>query len=270
MSLQEGDYTEAVSNYYDSIDEGSRWPGNRGHQLERRVTRTFLERVLGQHDRVLDCCAGTGAYCFELAEKGSSVVAGDISIRNVEALRRHPCMRLLEDIVRLDACDLSRFPDGSFDVVLTLGALYHLQNEGDRMQALRESARVVKPSGYVIVSYLNRYGCFQQGFLKRPSDIDILVEQYHTGIKGVFYRTTPQEIEALCGRVGLKPIFHVAADGFAQACPDKIAALSDEEYERFCALHLETCEDPSVLGSSVHGLFVGRWVETNCCGKATV
>lgn len=269
MSAQESDYAEAVSDYYDTFDEGARWPGNRGHQLERRITRIFLDRVLVPHDRVLDCCAGTGAYCFELAEKGCSVVAGDISFRNVEELRRHPRRRLLEDIVRLDACDLSRFPDGCFDVVLTLGALYHLQKEDDRMKALRESVRVVKPSGYVMVSYLNRHGCFQQGFLKRSGTLEALVEQYHTGIKGVFYRATPQEIEALCGRAGLKPVFHVAADGFAQVCPDKIAALSDEEYERFCAWHLETCEDPSVLGSSVHGLFVGRREETAFCGKVT-
>lgn len=260
-------YAEALNRYYDSFDEGSRWPGNRGHRLERRTTNVYLRRILASGSRVLDCCAGTGAYCFDLARAGHEVVAGDIAMSSVDTLRMHPDAHLLADIRQLDACDLSRYPDESFDVVLVFGAFYNLQKAVDRRRALAETSRVVRPRGYVVIAYLNRWGCFQVSFMKHPELIDDVVDQFQTGVKEVFYRTTPQEVEAACNDVGIETVYHVAADGLAQAYPDKLAALSDDGYERFCTWHLKTCDDPTVLGSSVHGLFVGKKADAASYGE---
>jgi ubiquinone/menaquinone biosynthesis C-methylase UbiE len=260
-------YAEALDAYYDSFDEGTRWPGNRGHQLERRTTRAYLCRVLEPNSCILDCCAGTGAYCFDLAKAGHEVVAGDIAVRNVNALRVHPDAHFLESIMHLDACDLSRFSDGCFDAVLVFGAFYHLQEDTDRMRALSEAVRVVKPQGHVAVAYLNRHGCFQMNFMKHPENLDAILNQFRTGIKKVFYRSTPQEIESACAAAGLEPVCHVAADGLAPAYPDKLTALTDKEYERFCMWHADTCEDRDVLGSSVHGLFIGKKMDAVLAAK---
>ncbi|RNL45997.1 methyltransferase domain-containing protein [Paraeggerthella hongkongensis] len=73
-----------------------------------------------------------GAYYFDLARLGHRVVAGDMARCNVEAPESHPDACLLESIMRLDACDLSDFSDGSFDAALILGALYHLTDASDR------------------------------------------------------------------------------------------------------------------------------------------
>lgn len=63
-------YAQALNAYYDAVDERARWPENRGHQLERRVTCAYLHRMLKLNSRVLDCRAGIGAYCFGLVKAG--------------------------------------------------------------------------------------------------------------------------------------------------------------------------------------------------------
>ncbi|RNL45998.1 hypothetical protein [Paraeggerthella hongkongensis] len=92
--------------------------------------------------------------------------------------------------------------------------------------------------------------------MKHLDGIDSIVDQFYGGFKKVFYRTTPKEAEVACRFAGLVPQFHVSADGLAHAYPDKLGSLSEEQYEKFCAWHLEICEDLTVLGSSVHGLIV--------------
>jgi SAM-dependent methyltransferase len=44
------------------------------------------------------------------------------------------------------------FPDASADAVLLLGPLYHLTEAGDRLSALREARRVVRPRGAIVVA----------------------------------------------------------------------------------------------------------------------
>ncbi|HEU5027795.1 MAG TPA: class I SAM-dependent methyltransferase [Spirillospora sp.] len=55
-----------------------------------------------------------------------------------------------------DARDLPA-PDASADAVLLLGPLYHLVERADRVRALREAARVVRPGGVVAAATIGRH-----------------------------------------------------------------------------------------------------------------
>lgn len=46
--------------------------------------------------------------------------------------------------------------DRAYDVVLPLGPLYHLLDRGDRVRALAEARRVVRPGGLVVAATINR------------------------------------------------------------------------------------------------------------------
>jgi ubiquinone/menaquinone biosynthesis C-methylase UbiE len=46
--------------------------------------------------------------------------------------------------------------DNSYDVALLLGPLYHLLDREDRLRALREAARVVRPGGLVAAAAIGR------------------------------------------------------------------------------------------------------------------
>jgi SAM-dependent methyltransferase len=64
---------------------------------------------------------------------------------------------LVEEIVEADACDLGRWPDGSFAAALTLGPFYHLPAPAERGRAAAELARVLRPAGLAFVALMPRY-----------------------------------------------------------------------------------------------------------------
>ncbi|MFD1903190.1 class I SAM-dependent methyltransferase [Paenibacillus rhizoplanae] len=64
---------------------------------------------------ILDGCAGTGNYSFQLAELGHKVVAGDIVPHNVDIIREKQRIRpVLADMYTGSITDLSRFDSGIF------------------------------------------------------------------------------------------------------------------------------------------------------------
>ena len=49
------------------------------------------------------------------------------------------------------------FPTGSFDVVVSFSAIEHIPDATDRQQVFRETARILKPQGYFVVTVPNRW-----------------------------------------------------------------------------------------------------------------
>src|SRR5438874_1812285 len=93
---------------------------------------------------LLDVPAGEGALAARLIDAGFDV----------------RCCDLYPEIFRLDGVDIQRgnldaelpFSDQSFDYITCLEGLEHIENP---QQAMREFARVLKPSGHLIVSVPN-------------------------------------------------------------------------------------------------------------------
>lgn len=112
-----------------------------------RALRAYLARPSDQ--MVLDLACGPGNYSADAAAglTGDGRYVGlDFSPAMLaEARRRHPDPRLT--YLRADAHRLP-FPDGSFDTVMCLAALYLIP---DPLPVLDEMARVLKPGGELIV-----------------------------------------------------------------------------------------------------------------------
>lgn len=98
-------------------------------------------RPEGQPTRILDIAAGTGLLSRELATRGYSVTALDMSRRHLDYLRtKEPSIQTL-------VADMNeRLPveDESFDGVTELKANRYIRNTG---RFLREVHRVLKPGG---------------------------------------------------------------------------------------------------------------------------
>jgi 2-polyprenyl-3-methyl-5-hydroxy-6-metoxy-1,4-benzoquinol methylase len=99
---------------------------------------------------VLDLGAGDGAFTVPMVESGLPVVASDLSHLRLVKLKAHTS--------RLAECDASNLPfkKQSFDSVLFIEVLEHLPDHETQKAALREFARVLKPSGRLILSTPNR------------------------------------------------------------------------------------------------------------------
>lgn len=252
--------TDSLEKYYsDPGNEDIRLTKSRAQRLQYLTTMHYLKRICGEGSIVLDACAGTGAYCFDLAKLGAEVTAGDIVPGHIQIIRKKEQeLHLLEDVYVGDCLDLTRFENDSFDVVLCMGAYYHLQEADDREKALLECKRVAKKDGLVLVAYLNRFACFYQNFVHHPDRLSSILEEFETGKRRVFYRSPPDEIDELMSKLGIEKLHNIGISGLVRIWEDQLESLSEELWDAYVAHHLTTCEEPSTLGLSVHGLFIGR------------
>jgi SAM-dependent methyltransferase len=195
--------------------------------LEQERTRELLRRYLPPAPaRVADIGAGPGAYSLWLAERGYTVVARDLVPLHVEQLHRAAARRGLA--IEADVGDARRLdlPDGDFDAVLMFGPLYHLQDRGGRVQALREAGRVVVPGGLVLAVAISRWAVIMDGVLRLrvgegdprfgplidnvvdTGRLDPLVEG---GFSGYVHR--PAELQAEAAEAGLRATALVSIEG---------------------------------------------------------
>jgi SAM-dependent methyltransferase len=124
--------------------------------FERRLLFTMAAQRLFAEDlsgrSVLEYGCGTGDWGLLMADRGASVTFLDLSPVAVEvALRRAQASGVAARShgVAWDATDLSRFPDGGFDVVFAAFALHHtLKHAG----ALAEIHRILRAGGTLLLA----------------------------------------------------------------------------------------------------------------------
>ena len=255
-----------VLNYYKDYDEDKRLEKTNLHKIEYLTTLHFLDKFITPNSKVLDLCAGTGAYSFYLESRGHSVTAVDIVPKFVEILRQKKKeLSSKIDIHLGDARDLKKLNVNDFDVVLCMGALYHLKNEVDRGTVINECRSVLKENGIVVSSYINRYASFVLELIKMKNSLDTseLTEILNKGYKSntkedPFYGSSPYEIDKLMKEHNIEKISNIGVDGIGYLICDKILNFNDEEYKFWLETHYNKCEDENIIGCSLHGLYIGR------------
>jgi hypothetical protein len=86
----------------------------------------------------------------------------------------------------------------------------------------------------------------------------LLTILYDTDDRGPFFRADPHEIEYIAIGCNLEKLHHIWVDGIIYNIADKVNAATDENFQKYMEYHYATCEDESIIGASVHGLWVGR------------
>ncbi|MDQ4076801.1 MAG: class I SAM-dependent methyltransferase [Chloroflexota bacterium] len=148
--------------YYESLYSEADRLARREGQLELARTKELLARFLpAPPARILDVGGATGVYASWLAELGYEVHLVDVVLAHVEAaLSRGTFTASVGDARALAE------PDASFDVVMVMGPLYHLREVEQRLVALGEAARVVRPGGMVVAAFISRGTVALDGFVK--------------------------------------------------------------------------------------------------------
>ncbi len=102
---------------------------------------------------ILDLGVGGGRTVAALSDKASLYIGVDYAQAMVDACKaRYPTL----NFCCASACDLSRFGDGMFDVVVfSFNGLGYIRTDAERAAALAEIARVLKPGGIFIFSLHN-------------------------------------------------------------------------------------------------------------------
>jgi ubiquinone/menaquinone biosynthesis C-methylase UbiE len=133
--------------------------------------RALLDHLPPAPSRVLDCGGGPGHYAIELAGRGYEVILFDLSAGSLRLAQEKAAQAgvALAGCEQGTATDLSRFPDDAFDAVLLMGPLYHLLEEEDRLQALVEARRALKPGGFLFTAFITRYAVPRWAAVHEPS-----------------------------------------------------------------------------------------------------
>jgi SAM-dependent methyltransferase len=262
---------EDIQRYYAAGLEGARLFAGPG-PLERARTEDVLERHLPPAPaRILDVGGATGVYARWLAGRGYEVHLSDPVAHHIEDARAHPGPALAGARVG-DARHLEE-ADGSADAVALLGPLYHLTERDDRVRALAEARRVLRPGGVVVAAAISRYASLLDGLFRAliddPEFVDILDRdlrdgQHRNPTARLDYFTTayfhlPSDLAAEASAAGLRVVSVLAVEGPAWLLPDLETRWADEPRRRQLLDLLRRLEaDPAVVPMSAHLLLVAH------------
>lgn len=257
---------EEILAYYGRGEEDARLRQGSG-RLELWRTQDVLRRLMPTAPaRVLDVGGGSGIHAEWLAGDGYEVELVDPVLLHVEQASRLPGVTARPG----DARDLPA-DDAAYDVVLLLGPLYHLPQRDDRVRALSEAHRVVRPGGLVVAATINRlaglHDMLRQEYYftaRHRARIDRETEDgRHTSRDGGLFTTAyfaqPHEAPEEFTEAGLTVEGQYGLEGVAWFMGGVEDWLDDpERREAVLAASRRIESEPTLLGASGHLLTSGR------------
>lgn len=207
----------------------------------------------GHHVRVIDPVAG---HVEQAAERGQSSSA--------------PFTASIGDARDLDAAD------ASVDVVLLLGPLYHLVERVDRVRALAEARRVVRPGGVVLAAGISRFASLldgvAHGWLDDADFAAIVAGDLATGVhrnptgrdewftNAYFHRPEELAVEGREAGLAVDAVLAIEGPGYwaVRRATGRSGVLVDDDVRHVVETARAVESESSLLGASPHLLLVAR------------
>ena len=266
--------SKEIEAHYAEAKEADRLSGPYG-ELEQLRTQAILTRHLPAPPAVIfDIGGAAGAYAFALAEKSYAVHLIDPVDLHLDQARNHSASSgvPLASITKGDARNLAA-PSNTADAVLLLGPLYHLIERTDRVAALREARRILKPRGLLFAAAISRFASlidgFARGFFQDREFREIVAKDLATGQhrnptnRPVYFTTAyfhrPEDLTAEIREAGFTHTEILAVEGPVWSTPHFPLAWADPSQRRSLMEFLSKIEgEPSALGASAHFIAVAR------------
>ena len=269
MNAPEKKAYEALNAYYSDYNEDARFD-KRHNSVEYLTTLDYIGRYLASGDRICEIGAGSGRYSHALARRGHRVDAVELIPRNIALFREKQEPGEDAEIFEGTATDLSRFDDGTFDMTLLLGPMYHLFTEEEQRKALSEAVRITKPGGTVFVSYcMNEGTVVRFGFLGHnilpylaAGKIDPVSFQCFSDPEDLFVLWRRETIFARTEGLPVTRLHFAGTDMFTNYFREAVDAMSEEEFAAWLAYHRAVCEREDLVGLTFHALDILRKEET--------
>lgn len=263
-----------IEAYYLQARESERLSNERG-ELERLRTQAILARYLPPAPAVIfDVGGAAGVYALPLAKQGYEVHLIDPMELHLQQARSGAAEAgaRLASIALGDARHL-QVPSSSAHGVLLLGPLYHLVEPSDRLEALRECRRILKPKGILLAAAISRFASLldglSRGFFRDAAFRNIVAQDLHSGqhrnpTNEPAYFTTahfhrPEELAAEVGAAGFDNVEILAVEGPAWGAAQFREAWNDAAQRQSLLEFLVSIErEPSIQGASAHLMAVAR------------
>ena len=260
-----------IATYYNNDPENEHTRLER-HQLEYELTWRYLDQYLPAQGSILEIGAGTGRYTLELARRGYTITAVDLSRVEIEVCRKGLAEAGLEGQVRLvvaDARDLGAVKEQGFDVVLLMGPLYHLVAEADRRAALQEASARLREGGIIFSAFISRFGIMCDliknvpGWIEGQTEVHSVLEKGKSpddfprgGFRGYF--ATAAEIAPLHEGLGFESLALAGVEPAIAADDESYNSLQGQDRQLWLDLLYEISTETSIIGASRHLLYIGK------------
>jgi len=263
-----------IFRHYDLVDEATRLD-----RIDSRLEFVRSQRIVQPHLRaapqtILDIGGAAGIYSFWLADLGHQVHLIDAMPRHIEQAseRNRTATHKLASIALGDARALTH-ADNSADAVLLMGPLYHLQQRADRIAALREARRVLRPGGLLFAAAISRFASVLDGLFSGHLDIPEFQKIVERDLKDgchlnpsnnpAFFTTAyfhqPEELAKEITDAGLTVHEVQGVEGPAWLLQNHDHHWSDSQRaERLLKAADRLGREPSLLGASAHLLAIAR------------
>lgn len=155
----------SIIDYYDNYNEKDRLKSTYGKLEFAHMTELLMRYLPEAPAKICDIGGAAGDYTFYFAGLGYDAHLLDIVPKHIEQAKERAIAENFpyhEKFIVGDALDLP-YADSSFDAVFLSGPLYHLSERTDRMKALYEARRILKPDGILAAYTIGRYATMFYG-----------------------------------------------------------------------------------------------------------
>ncbi len=253
---------EEILRFYEETAESGRLKSGSG-LLERVRTEEILSRYLpAPPATILDVGGGPGIYAGWLASQGYQVYLVDPVQKHITEARGYPLSGFHLGDARALPCE-----DVFADAVLLMGPLYHLIERADRIRALREAARTLRPGGLLAATAITRFASLMHSLVDGFVDDDVFwpilqgdlesgLHRNETG-KPAYFTTAafhkPDELTAEVTEAGFTGIHLLAVEGPSWLAKDFDARWQDESRRaRLLELARRVESEPVLFCCSLH------------------
>lgn len=187
---------EKMREVFDQIAPG--WYGFRHWTIFRRELEELAERWQG--GRLLNVGCGHGPDFLPFREK-FELWGMDFSRQMLNFARKYAeKFGLSVNLVLADAVYLP-LADNAFDWAISVATYHHIKGSRERLAALHELRRILKPGGEAFITVWNRY---QPGFWFRGKETLVPWRTKETTLYRYYYLFSYGELEKLAQQAGFK------------------------------------------------------------------
>lgn len=257
----------SIDDFYAQSAEESRLKMGLG-PLEFERNKDLIRRYLPLSNSVIvDIGGGPGHYSKWLANLGHQVFLIDPVIKHIQQAEqrsrksRHPFKVIHGEARKLPLADHCA------DVVILHGPLYHLQDEAERITAIKEARRILRIGG-IVLGFAITYSAFtlaalQNGLIHNSDIFSMCKEELSSschyppgsfpGMLAQAYFHRPSALISEFESVGFKPVVLLAVEGIAWLDRKYFESWSSaEQRSRLLELIKLTEKDAELLCVSPH------------------
>jgi SAM-dependent methyltransferase len=208
-----------------------------------------------------------------LLEQGCAVDLVDPVARHVDQATQKFAEHGLPGSARVGDARSLAFEDESYDAILLLGPLYHLTDRKDRIHALTEASRVLRPGGWLFIAAISRFASLLDGFsrqlIRDEEFVGIMLRDLQDGqhrnpgghpdyFTTAFFHSPSELLQEVAeANLELDGLLGVEGPFWALANFDDL--WNDPAARELMVQTLRQIErEPSLLGASAHWLAVAR------------